>query len=256
MVFISRPISWLHANAFFQKYPEIPFLAKYLATRGPKMRPGTRTCIEVKKIHLISVNATYEMSWANSFFLQKVPETPFRPNLATRGPKMRLGNRKMDRGQEIRPIRVNAICMKWIEPIVFFFKNSGNLVDRRTDGQTDGETSGWIQYTHIPPSVELGFNYLLRYYLIMQHQPIICFIWMGHHDFTGFYQLQPRCYIKIASHHILHRYRMYFKKSTKTHFSTIVDVLNVVCNKLKFKIIECILMRVLWCFYNGLCYHA
>ena len=43
--------------------------------------------------------------------------------------------------------------MKWIEPIVFS-KSSGNLVYRRTDGRT----SGWIQYTPIPPSVERGYN--------------------------------------------------------------------------------------------------
>ena len=30
------------ANIFFQKVPETPFSAKYLATREPKMRPGTR----------------------------------------------------------------------------------------------------------------------------------------------------------------------------------------------------------------------
>ena len=36
----------------------------------------------------------------------------------------------------------------------FFSKTSGNLVYRRMDGQT----SGWIQYTPIPPLVEPGYN--------------------------------------------------------------------------------------------------
>ena len=55
--------------------------------------------------------------------------------------------------------------MKLIEPTVFS-KSSGNLVYRRTEGQTarrtdrltDGQTSGWIQYTPIPPLVERGYN--------------------------------------------------------------------------------------------------
>ena len=30
--------------------------------------------------------------------------------------------------------------------------------DGRTDRRTDGQTSGWIQYTPFPPSVERGYN--------------------------------------------------------------------------------------------------
>ena len=55
------------ANSFFQKVPETPFSAKYLATRGPKMRPGKRKWIGVKRL-TPKVNARYEMNWANSFF--------------------------------------------------------------------------------------------------------------------------------------------------------------------------------------------
>ena len=44
--------------------------------------------------------------------------------------------------------------MKWIEPIVFS-KSSGNLIVFR---RMDRQTSGWIQYTPIPPSVERGDN--------------------------------------------------------------------------------------------------
>ena len=88
-------VSMNGTNSFFQKVPETPFSAKYLPTRGPKMRPRTRECMyRGQGTHLIRVNARYEMSWANNFF-QKVPETPFLvKNLATRGPKMRLGTRK------------------------------------------------------------------------------------------------------------------------------------------------------------------
>ena len=31
----------------------------------------------------------------------------------------------------------------------------------QTDGRTDGQTSGWIQYTPFPPSVERGYNYVI-----------------------------------------------------------------------------------------------
>ena len=42
--------------------------------------------------------------------------------------------------------------MKWIDPIVFFTKFQKPRL------QTDGQTSGWIQYTPIPPSVDRGYN--------------------------------------------------------------------------------------------------
>ena len=38
------------AKSFLKKVPETPFSAKYLATRGPKMRLGTRKCIGVKRL--------------------------------------------------------------------------------------------------------------------------------------------------------------------------------------------------------------
>ena len=38
------------AGSFFQKVPETPFWAKYLATRGLKMRLGTRKCIGAKRL--------------------------------------------------------------------------------------------------------------------------------------------------------------------------------------------------------------
>ena len=38
------------SQKFFQKVPETPFSAKYLATRGLKMRLGTPKCIGVKKL--------------------------------------------------------------------------------------------------------------------------------------------------------------------------------------------------------------
>ena len=38
---------WIEPIVFFQKVPETPFSPKYLATRGPKMRLGTRKCIGV-----------------------------------------------------------------------------------------------------------------------------------------------------------------------------------------------------------------
>ena len=63
--------------------------------------------------------------------------------------------------------------MKWIGPIVFS-KSSGNLVCRRTDGQT----SGWIQHTPIPPSVERGYNkqkwYTTRHNHHLFWQVIMC----------------------------------------------------------------------------------
>ena len=61
------------ANSFFQKIPETPFSAKYLAkgalviltykneARNTKMNRGQET-------HHIRVNARYEMNWANGFF--------------------------------------------------------------------------------------------------------------------------------------------------------------------------------------------
>ena len=96
--------------------------------RNTKMYRGQET-------HPISVNAKYEMNWANSFF-SKVPETPFSAKyLATRGPKIEARNTKMNRDQEIHPIRVNARYeMNWAN---IFSKSSGNLLYRRTDGRTD-----------------------------------------------------------------------------------------------------------------------
>ena len=41
-------VNW--ANSFFEKVPETPFSAKYLATRGPKMRLGTWKWIGVKRL--------------------------------------------------------------------------------------------------------------------------------------------------------------------------------------------------------------
>ena len=47
---------------------ETPFSAKYLATRGPKVRLGTWKMNRDQETHPMRVNARYEMNWANSFF--------------------------------------------------------------------------------------------------------------------------------------------------------------------------------------------
>ena len=45
---LQKKMNW--ANRFFQKVAETPFSAKYLATRGPKMRLGTRKCRGIKRL--------------------------------------------------------------------------------------------------------------------------------------------------------------------------------------------------------------
>ena len=63
----------------------------------------------------------------------------------------------MYRGQETHPIRVNA-RYEMNSANSFFFKKFQKPC-LQTDGQTDGgQTSGWIQYTPIPPSVGRRYN--------------------------------------------------------------------------------------------------
>ena len=63
--------------------------------------------------------------------------------------KNEVRNTKFNRGQETHPKRVNAgYEMNWAKK---FRKSCLQM-----DGRTDGQTSGWIQYTPIPPSVEGG----------------------------------------------------------------------------------------------------
>ena len=94
------------------------------------------------------------MKWIEPivFFFQKVMEIPFLAKyLATREPKMRLGTRKC-KGSRDSPHKGN---MNWANS---FFKKFQKPFYKRTDRQMDEQTSGWIQYTPIPPSVEPGYN--------------------------------------------------------------------------------------------------
>ena len=109
------------------------------------------------------------MKWIEPTVFSKSSGNPiFRQIFGHQMAKNEARNTKISRGQETHPIRRNARYeMNWAN-VFFFSKSSGNLVYRRTstvkltasrtDKRTDGQTSGWIQYTPIPPSVEWGYN--------------------------------------------------------------------------------------------------
>ena len=112
--------------------------------RNTKMNRGQET-------RPLRVNARYVMNGTNSccFFYSRNPI--FSQIFGHQRAENEARNTKMYRGQETHPIRINARYeMNWANS--FFNKF------RKPCLQTDGQTSGWIQYTPIPPSVERGYN--------------------------------------------------------------------------------------------------
>ena len=86
-----------------------------------------------QEIHPISVNARYEINWANSFLKKSSGNPIFGQILGHQRAENEFRNTKMNRGQETQPIRVNARNeMNWAYS--FFLKVPETL---STDGQTD-----------------------------------------------------------------------------------------------------------------------
>ena len=154
-------MKWIE-QIVFQKVPETPFLAKYLATRGLKMRLGTRKRTGVKKTPPKKINAWYELNWVNSF--SKLFGNPiFGQIFVHQRAENETMSTKIDRGQETYIIRVNARYeMNWANSFLKKIRKPCWQMDGQrdgwTDGETDGQTSGWIQYTPIPLSVEPGYK--------------------------------------------------------------------------------------------------
>ena len=98
------------------------------------------------------------MKWIGPIVFSKISGNPICGQIfGHQRAKNEARNTKINWGQETHPIRVNARCeMNWANS--FFQKVPETL---STDGRTDGQTSGWIQYTPLPPLVERGYNQVI-----------------------------------------------------------------------------------------------
>ena len=96
-------------------------------SRNTKMYRGQET-------NPISLNARYEMNWANSFF-KKFRKPHFLPNIwLPEGRKNEARNTKMYRGQETHPLRVNTRYeMNWANNFFKKFRKPCLQTDGRTD---------------------------------------------------------------------------------------------------------------------------
>ena len=72
-------MKWIEPISF-EKVPETPFSAKYLATRGPKKESRNTKIYRGQETHPIRVDALHEMNWDNIFF-KKFGKPHFRPNI-------------------------------------------------------------------------------------------------------------------------------------------------------------------------------
>ena len=98
-----------------------------------------------KEIHPVRVNAWYKMNWANHFFSSKSSRNPiFGQIFGHQRAKIDDRITKINRGQETRPIRLNARYE--INRAVSLFKKFWKPC-LQTNGQTYRQKSGWIQYT-------------------------------------------------------------------------------------------------------------
>ena len=132
--------------------PETPFSTKYLATRGPKMRLGTRKCIGVKRLTHIKINARNEINWANSFF-KNFWKPFFGQIFGHQRAENEARNKKMYRVWETHPIRVNARYeMNWANSFFKKFQKhcQTSLENLISVAMTDGQTNIWVNpvYPH------------------------------------------------------------------------------------------------------------
>ena len=131
------------ANSFFSKSSGNPIFSQIFGHQRAKNEARNKKMNRVQETHPIRLNARYEMNWADTSF-NKFRKPHFLPNIWPPEAKNEARNTKMNRVQETHPIRVNASYeMNWANS---FFK--------KFQKRTDGQTSGWIQYTPIPPSME------------------------------------------------------------------------------------------------------
>ena len=91
-------------TSFFSKNSGNPIFGQIFGHQTDENEARNTQMFRGQETHPIRINARYEMNWANRFFFQKVPETPFSAKYwATRWPKMRLGTRKRIGVKRITP---------------------------------------------------------------------------------------------------------------------------------------------------------
>ena len=130
-------------NSFLKKIPETPFSAEYLATRGPKMRLGTRKSLGVKR--LTPLEEMSGMKWIEPTVFSKNSENPIFDHIfGHQRAENEARNTKMYRGQVTHPIRVNARYeMIWANGFFKKFRKPCLQTDGRTDRHR-GESFGGV----------------------------------------------------------------------------------------------------------------
>ena len=92
---------------FFSNSSGNPIFGQIFGHQRPKIRLGTLTCIGIKRLTPIRMNARKKWNWGNSFF-KNFRKPHFRPNIWPYEAENETMNTKIYRDQETHPIRINA----------------------------------------------------------------------------------------------------------------------------------------------------